>query len=166
MKLWLRVRYARRRRGSVTVEEGKQMPGKAANTITPMSLTHIFEALTKAVFGTGISMAVVEARLGGLTAAFEGFDPVRVARFTPAKVDELMQDARMVRNRRKIEATVDNAAVIVALDDEHGGFANYLRAHDDHDQVVEDLGRRFSMLDSEGALHFLRLIDADEPALT
>jgi 3-methyladenine DNA glycosylase Tag len=165
MKLWLRVRYARRRRGSVIVDEGKQMPGKAAHT-TPLSLTDFFEALTKAVFGGGISMAVVEARWGGLTAAFEGFDPVKVARFTPTKVDELMQDARMVRNRRKIEATVDNAAVMVALDGEHGGFANYLRAHDDHDQVVEDLGRRFSMLDYESALLFLRLADADVPALT
>jgi len=142
------------------------MPGKAAHAITPMSLTDFFEALTKAVFGIGISMAVVEARWGGLTAAFEGFDPVKVARFTPARVDELMQDARMVRNRRKIEATVENAAVMVALDDEHGGFANYLRAHDDHDQAVEDLGRRFTMLDCESALLFLRLTDVDAPALT
>ena len=142
------------------------MPGKATHTITPMSLTDFFEALTKAVFGTGISMAVVEARWGGLTAAFEGFDPVRVARFTPAKVDGLMQDARMVRNRRKIEATVDNAAVIVALDREHRGFANYLLAHGDHDQVVEDLGRRFSMLESERALLVLRLVDVDIAALT
>ena len=40
-----------------------------------------------------------------------------------------MRDARMVRSRDKIEATVDNAAAIVALEREHGGFRNYLRSH-------------------------------------
>src|SRR5688572_28070373 len=122
--------------------KGDQMPGKARRNTT-LSLTDYFEALTKAVFGTGISLSVVEARWGGLTAAFEGFDPVKVARFTPERIDGLMQDARMVRNRRKIEATVDNAAQIVALDREPGGFAGYLRTQGDHERVVDDLGRRF-----------------------
>jgi 3-methyladenine DNA glycosylase Tag len=110
-------------------------------------------------------MSVVEARWGGLTAAFERFDPVKVARFTPQRVDGLMQDARMVRNRRKIEATVDNAAQIVALDREHDGFRNYLHAQGDHDKVVDDLGRRFRMLDEDSADHFLRLVEAEVPAL-
>lgn len=122
--------------------------------------------MTKAVFQSGMSWQVVESKWPGFQEAFSGFDAEIVGGLNPEEIDDLAADKRIIRNRRKIEATVDNAAVIVALDDEHGGFANYLRAHDDHDQVVEDLGRRFSMLDPEGALHFLRLIDADEPALT
>lgn len=165
MKPWLSVRYARRRRTPRSIDESEQMPGKARPTIDSMSLTAYFEALTKAVFGTGISMGVVEARWGGITAAFEGFDPRRVARFTREQVDALMQDARMVRNRRKIEATVENAAEIVALDREHDGFANYLRAQGGPDETVADLGRRFSMLGEEGAHLFLRLVDEGAPAL-
>lgn len=142
------------------------MPGKATRRITSPSLTDYFEALTKAVFGTGISMGVVEARWGGVTTALEGFAPEKVARFTPQHVDDLMHDARMVRNRRKIEATVGNAVEIVALDREHGGFANYLRARGDDGRVVEDLAHRFSMLEEESAQLFLRLVDDGVPALT
>jgi 3-methyladenine DNA glycosylase Tag len=140
------------------------MPGKATRRTTSTYLTEYFEALTKAVFNAGTSMGVVEARWGGLTAAFEGFDPVKVARFTPERIDDLMHDARMVRNRRKIEATVDNAAEMLALERRHGGFGNYLRAHGGHDEIVEDLARRFTMLEEENAELFLRLVDETVPA--
>ena len=139
------------------------MPGKATRT-TSMSLRDYFEALTKAVFRSGISMGVVEARWGGLRAAFADFDPVRVARFTPETIEALMQDPRIVRNRRKIEATVDNAAAIVALDREHGGLGGYLRSHAGAEEVVEDLAHRFKVLDENGALFFLRAVGEDVPA--
>src|SRR5215208_2780064 len=121
---------------------GERMPGKAPPKITPDSLSDYFEVLTKAVFQSGISWGVIEARWGGLTAAFDDFDPEVVASFTPHTVDRLMQDARVVRNRRKLEATVANAAEIVALDREYKGFPNYLHSHAGHEDLVEDLKRR------------------------
>ena len=131
-----------------------------------MSLRDYFEALTKAVFRSGISMGVVEARWAGLRAAFEDFDPERVARFTPQTIEGLMQDPRIVRNRRKIEATVDNAAAIVALDREHGGIDGYLRSHDGLEHAVEDLAGRFKLLGEDGALFFLHAVGEDVPAPT
>src|SRR5688572_3645569 len=149
MKLRLRVRYAPRR-----------MPGTAPPKITPHSLRDYFEMLTKGVFQAGTSWGVVEARWGGLTAAFERFEPAKVALFTSATVDSLMVDPRMVRNRRKIEATVENAAAMVALEREHGDFRSYLDSHADRDEAVEDLGRRFRCLGDEGAHFFLQAVGA------
>jgi DNA-3-methyladenine glycosylase I len=137
------------------------MPGKAPPKFTPESLRDYFEVLTKAVFQSGISWGVVEARWGGLTAAFERFEPAKVARFTPDTVDALMREPRMVRNRRKIEATVDNALEILALEQEHGDFRGYLDSHADLDDLTEDLARRFQCLGEDGASFFVQTVGAD-----
>src|SRR5438093_5802489 len=101
------------------------MPGQAPTKIRPKSLDDYFEVLTKAVFQSGISWRVIEAKWDGFRDALERFDVRKVARFSPDDVDRLLQDTRIVRNRRKIEATIDNAVEIVALEEEHGGFKKY-----------------------------------------
>ena len=135
-----------------------RMARMPAPQIHSTSLRAYFEALTKAVFRTGSSPGVVEARWGGLTAAFEGFDPARVASFTAQRIDGLMHEARMVRNRRKIEATIGNAAEMVAIDRAHRGFGNYLRSHGGTDELIEDLKARFACLGDEGAIFFLEAV--------
>jgi 3-methyladenine DNA glycosylase Tag len=72
-------------------------------------LSDYLDVLTRAVFQSGISWRVVEAKWGGTTTAFKGFDPKKVARLTPKQVDALAADTRLIRNRKKIEATVENA---------------------------------------------------------
>jgi DNA-3-methyladenine glycosylase I len=115
------------------------------------------------VFKSGISWGVVEARWGGLRAAFDDFDPSRVACFTPDTVEQLMSDARIVRSRAKIEATVENAAAIVTLDREHGGFRNYLRSHGSFEDAVVDLTSRFRCLGDSGAYFFLHTVGERVP---
>jgi 3-methyladenine DNA glycosylase Tag len=90
--------------------------------IKPKSLADYFEVMTKAVFQSGISWRVVEAKWDGFRKALKGFDPGKVANFTPRDVDRLAEDTGIIRNRRKIEATVENAETMVALDREHGGL--------------------------------------------
>jgi 3-methyladenine DNA glycosylase Tag len=145
-----------------TMEE--LLPRKAPAKICPQSLSDYFEVLTKAVFKSGISWGVIEARWGGVSAAFEGFDPTRVATFTPETVEQLMRDARMVRNRDKIEATVGNAAAIVSLEREHGGFRNYLRSLGDFDETVSHLTSRFRCLGEAGAYFFLESVGEQVPS--
>ena len=84
--------------------------------ITPQKLADYLEALSKAVFQAGISWQVIEAKWEGFRAAFAGFDPETVAAFTDDDVERLMDDPGVVRNRRKIEATVRNAQVMLELD--------------------------------------------------
>jgi 3-methyladenine DNA glycosylase Tag len=139
------------------------MPG-APKRVTPKRLGDYLEVMTKAVFQSGMSWRVIESKWEGFREAFEGFDAGKVARLTPDDVDRLVQDQRIVRNRRKIEATVDNAVEMVALDREHAGFRNYLRSHDSFEETVADLRRHFRFLGDTGAYYFLYVVGEKVPS--
>lgn len=136
---------------------------EAPRQIVPEKLDDYFEILTKAVFQAGISWRVIEAKWDGFRDAFAGFDPVAVANFDTDDVDRLTQDARIVRNRRKIEATVRNAQVMLDLDREHSGFARYLRSQPDYDTLVADLRANFAFLGDTGAYFFLYVVGEPVP---
>jgi DNA-3-methyladenine glycosylase I len=69
----------------------------------------IFEALTLGVFEVGLSWSIVFGKLDAFRKAFRGFDVAKVAAMTDRDVDGLLQDPSIIRNRGKIQATVDNA---------------------------------------------------------
>jgi DNA-3-methyladenine glycosylase I len=69
----------------------------------------LFEALTLGVFEVGLSWAIVFGKRDAFRTAFCGFDVAKVAAMTGRDVDRLVQDASIIRNRGKIQATVDNA---------------------------------------------------------
>src|SRR5438045_1006488 len=74
----------------------------------------MFEALTLGVFEVGLSWSVVFGKLDAFRRAFRGFDIAKVAAMTVRDVDRLVQDASIIRNRGKIQATVDNARAMMA----------------------------------------------------
>ena len=69
----------------------------------------LFEALTLGVFEVGLSWSIVFGKREALRKAFRGFDTAQVAAMTHRDVDRLVQDASIIRNRAKIQATLDNA---------------------------------------------------------
>jgi DNA-3-methyladenine glycosylase I len=69
----------------------------------------LFEALTLGVFEVGLSWRVVFGKRDAFIRAFHGFDVSKVAAMTDGDVDRLLQDPTIIRNRGKIQATVDNA---------------------------------------------------------
>jgi 3-methyladenine DNA glycosylase Tag len=140
------------------------VPDRAPDKIKPKALGDYLEVMTKAVFQSGISWRVIEAKWDGFREAFEGFDADKVAAFTPDDVDRLAQDTRIVRNRRKIHATVDNAVEMIELDREHGGFRNFLRSQDSFEETVADLKRHFSFLGDTGSYYFLHVVGEKVPS--
>jgi len=74
----------------------------------------LFEALTLGVFQVGLSWAIVFAKRDAFRKAFLGFDVTKVAAMTARDVDRLVQDASIIRNRAKIQATVDNARAMMS----------------------------------------------------
>ena len=69
----------------------------------------MFEALTLGVFEVGLSWSIVFGKQDAFRTAFHNFDVARVAAMTDGEVDQLVEDASIIRNRRKIQATVGNA---------------------------------------------------------
>jgi DNA-3-methyladenine glycosylase I len=74
----------------------------------------LFEALTLGVFEAGLSWSVVFGKRDAFRTAFRGFDATEVAAMTARDVDRLVQDASIIRNRAKIQATVDNARAMMS----------------------------------------------------
>lgn len=86
------------------------------------------ERLTLEAFQSGLSWLTILNKREAFREVFLGFDAEAIAAFDDADVARLMGDARIVRNRRKIEAAVTNAAATVALRGE-GGLETLIRAH-------------------------------------
>jgi DNA-3-methyladenine glycosylase I len=76
----------------------------------------LFEALTLGVFEAGLSWSIVFGKRDAFRKAFHGFDVAKVAAMTERDVDRLVQDASIIRNRAKIQATLDNARAIMSAE--------------------------------------------------
>jgi DNA-3-methyladenine glycosylase I len=74
----------------------------------------MFEALTLGVFEVGLSWSIVFGKRDAFRRAFRGFDVAKVAAMTGRDVDRLVADASIIRNRAKIQATVDNARAMTS----------------------------------------------------
>jgi DNA-3-methyladenine glycosylase I len=88
--------------------------------------TLLFEMLTLEGAQAGLSWSTILHKREGYRRAFAGFDPATVARFRSTAVQRLMADPGIVRNRLKIESTLDNARRIVEIRGEGGSFAEYV----------------------------------------
>ena len=86
----------------------------------------IFEFLVLESAQAGLSWITVLRKRKNYRAAFAGFDPERVARFTPQKIERTLQDPGIIRNRAKIEATVNNAKRFLDVQREFRSFSKYM----------------------------------------
>jgi DNA-3-methyladenine glycosylase I len=89
----------------------------------------IFERLCLEGFQSGLSWLTILRKRGAFREAFAQFDPDQVARFGARDVERLLQDAGIVRNRAKIEATIANAKATVELRDQSTPLHELLWAH-------------------------------------
>ena len=85
----------------------------------------LFEVMSLQVFQAGLTWRMILNKRDGFRAAFGGWSIKTVAGFGPVEVEALRNDPGIIRNRLKIQATVDNARTIVDLQDEHGSFCNW-----------------------------------------
>jgi DNA-3-methyladenine glycosylase I len=88
----------------------------------------MFEMLTLEGAQAGLSWSTVLAKREGYRRCFEGFDPAKVARFTPKRVEKLLADAGIIRHRGKIESTINNAKAVLEVQDSEGSLSEFLWA--------------------------------------
>jgi len=86
----------------------------------------LFELLILEGAQAGLSWSTILKKRAAYRKAFDRFDPARVARFKASRVRRLMNDAGIVRNRAKIEATIANARAFLAVRREHRTFDRYI----------------------------------------
>ncbi len=86
----------------------------------------LFEFVVLESAQAGLSWITILRKREGYRRAFADFDPGRVARFTPARVEKLLLDPGIVRNRAKVEATVSNARAFLDVQREFGSFSAWI----------------------------------------
>jgi len=131
--------------------------------IEPASLDDYLEVMSKAVFQSGMSWRVVEAKWPGIREAFQDFNAQKVADFSVFEVEELARDTRVIRNRRKLAAIVDNAHRMIELDRENGSFRSYLRSHGDFDATLAALRKDFKFMGPTSVYYFLYVVGEEVP---
>jgi DNA-3-methyladenine glycosylase I len=99
----------------------------------------LFEKLILDGFQAGLSWLTILKKRDNFRLAFDGFEPEKIARYRPAKLEKLMQDKGIVRNRAKIQGTVLNAKGWLEIMAERGSFSDYLWDYVDGEPVQNRL---------------------------
>lgn len=123
-----------------------------------------FEVIVKAVFKSGMAWRVIDAKWDGIRDAFHEFDTNRVAAMSEAEIDALTQDARVIRNRRKLNAIVGNAARLVELEAEHGSIGAWLASLGEYEAQMKRLRKEFKFLGEFGCYYLLYVVGEETPS--
>jgi DNA-3-methyladenine glycosylase I len=86
----------------------------------------LFEFLVLEGTQAGLSWLVILKKRENYRAALDGFDPQKIAEYDPNKIEELLKNAGIVRNRLKLEAAITNARAVLAVQREFGSFDTYI----------------------------------------
>ncbi len=86
----------------------------------------LFEFLILETFQAGLSWITILRKRENFRAAFDGFDYKKISGYTQDKIDSLLQDKGIVRNKLKINATITNAKAFMAIQNEFGSFSDYI----------------------------------------
>jgi len=120
-------------------------------------------AMARCVFRAGFSWKVIAKKWPDFETAFAGFVPLALANYSNDRIDELMEDTRIVRHRTKIQSVRDNAVYIGDIQRSHGSFATYI-ADWPEESIVElwfEMKKRGSRLGGNTGPGFLRLMGKD-----
>ncbi len=127
------------------------------------ALAGYLEIMSKSVFQSGLSWKVVESKWPGIRAALQEFDPGFLAVLIEPQREELLQDRRIIRSRRKLGAIVYNAERMLELAQMHGSFRDYLQSHGSFEETLTDIRKQFKYMGDAGTYHFLYVVGEEVP---
>jgi DNA-3-methyladenine glycosylase I len=102
----------------------------------------LFEYLVLEAAQAGLSWITVLRKRENYRVAFDNFDPEKIARYTPAKVEKLMQNEGIIRNRLKIESAIQNAKALLAMKRDGESFSDLLWRFVNHQPIQSNLRGR------------------------
>jgi DNA-3-methyladenine glycosylase I len=98
----------------------------------------LFEFLILETFQAGLSWITILRKRENFRKAFDDFDYKKIAEYSQKKIDSLLQDAGIIRNKLKINATVTNAQAFMEVQKEFGSFSNYIWAFTDGKPITNN----------------------------
>lgn len=98
----------------------------------------LYELLILEMFQAGLSWETILNKRENFRKAFDNFDWNKIVDYDEDKINELMQDKGIIRNRRKIEATINNTKIFLNIQKEYGSFANFIWNFTDNKVIITD----------------------------
>lgn len=99
----------------------------------------LFEFLTLETFQAGLSWITILRKRENFRKAFDNFDYQKIALYNQEKIDALLQDPGIIRNKLKINSTVSNAVSFMKIQEEFGSFSNYIWKFVDHKPIKNSI---------------------------
>jgi 3-methyladenine DNA glycosylase Tag len=148
---------AERKGGAKTLEALLDRP-LPRDEIAAIADDRWLSSMARSLFEAGFNWKVIDAKWEDFEAAFEGFDPRRIAKYHDADVDRLLMDSRIVRNGAKIMAVIDNARFVCDLASEHGSAGRFFADWPDTNLIglLEVLSKRGARLGGVTGQRMLR----------
>lgn len=88
---------------------------------------YLFEILVLVNFQTGLSWEIMLKKREDFREAFDGFDVEKIADYNEKRIEELLENENIIRNRNKIKAVINNAQVFINIQEEYGSFYDYIK---------------------------------------
>ena len=135
-------------------EVASPMPGW--KSVPPKDDQGYFDRMSRAIFTAGLNWRMIEKKWPDFQRAFRGFSPERVAKLSERDISVLMKDPGIVRNEKKIRATVENAKTVLDLAKEYGSLKGYIKGFGMREgKLLEDLQYKFKHVGPATARVFL-----------
>lgn len=88
---------------------------------------YLFEILVLVNFQTGLSWEIMLKKREDFRIAFDGFDVEKIACYDEKRIEELLENENIIRNKNKIKAVINNAKVFIKIQEDYGSFYNYIK---------------------------------------
>lgn len=118
----------------------------------------LFEILVKTIFVGGFRSNIVDEKWPNIKRVFDDFDVNKIANYSEQKINQTINNPNIIKNVRKIRATVSNAKKVIKIQKKHGSFANYIESFENPLLLADDLTEKFDFLGRETVWDFLKSI--------
>ncbi len=158
---------SRTRHGAAAVEARLPHPKTPAD-LAATGDDRYLSRMSLRVFRAGLKHSVVDAKWPAFEEAFFGFDPRRVRAMPDESLEALMGNTGLIRHWGKLKSVRENAAAMLAISEEHGGFGAWLAAWPSANIVGlwEALAKQFSQMGGNSGPMFLRMVGKDSFVLS
>lgn len=150
------------RHGPSAVEEDLPVPA-TADELRARPDHRYLSAMSQRIFRAGLKHSLVDAKWPTFEEVFCGFEPTFCAGLSDERIEELLEDRRLVRHLGKLRAVRQNAVAMLAIARAAGSFGNWLAAWpgDDCVGLWDELAQRFTQLGGNSGPSFLRMVGRD-----
>jgi 3-methyladenine DNA glycosylase Tag len=153
---------ARQRHGAAAIDARLPQP-RSALELKGTPDDRYLSQMSLRIFRAGLKHSLVDAKWPAFEEVFAGFDPRRVRAMSDEAMEKLLGDARLIRHWGKLKSVRDNAAAMLTVGEEFGGFGAWLGSWPGADIVGlwEALAARFSQMGGNSGPTFLRMVGKD-----